>query len=397
MTDANESPLRLLREATPPALDAHDEAARRARITGRIHALQHELGARRPRRVSAWPRWVPETATARWTWLAAALAMSLGVGVFLLQRGDVEPAARLRVASGELTLTSARGQTELRANQEMVVESEVTIATHDAAASWQLPSDATVVMDGATAVQVSRTDSAHARSDGKWGEQLSLTRGKLALRVPHLDAAQFLAVRTADAWIEVHGTEFTVTATQDAAGNPATVVTVQQGVVSVTAKGERTLLSAGQSWTSAPAIAISTGTPVTITDSASSPDSTKVEPSTETAPRPALPSSAATSSNTALSSNTAAGPASDLAAQNRLFLSAQDARKAGQTSVALQRFEAVMARYPGSELAHNARVEHFRLLRAAGRSSEARRSAQAYLDAYPRGFARSEARALLAP
>lgn len=391
MTDPNESPLRLLREATPPALDAQGEAARRARITGRIHALQAELQTEltaRPQRVSPLRHLLPKSTTARWTWLAAALTMSLGVGVFLIQQSNSEPAARLRVASGEVTLTSARGQTELRADQDVPLDEDVTVATHAASASWQLPSEATVAMDGATALKVSRTDRAHARGDGKWGEQLSLTRGKVALRVPHLAAAQFLAVQTADAWVEVHGTEFTVTVVQDAAGNPATTVTVKEGVVSVTAKGERTLLSAGQSWTSAPAVAVSTHPPQGAVPDPVAPSSAAPASTLSTSPTHAASSAPA---------NSAASHASDLAAQNRLFLSAQDARKTGQTNVALQRFQAVMTQYPGSELAHNARVEHFRLLRAAGRTGEARRSAQAYLDVYPRGFARAEARALLAP
>jgi TolA-binding protein len=78
-----------------------------------------------------------------------------------------------------------------------------------------------------------------------------------------------------------------------------------------------------------------------------------------------------------------------------MFESAQAARRAGQSNLALRRFVELMRAFPRSEQAHNARVEHFRLLRSLGKYAEARQSAQAYLRSHPRGFAAAEARRLV--
>jgi hypothetical protein len=87
--------------------------------------------------------------------------------------------------------------------------------------------------------------------------------------------------------------------------------------------------------------------------------------------------------------------ASELAAQNRLLEAAELAQKSGMPTLALQRLEALITRYPDAELAHNARVERFRVLRLAGRDAEAVAAAQAYLDRHPGGFARQEAERLI--
>jgi hypothetical protein len=54
-----------------------------------------------------------------------------------------------------------------------------------------------------------------------------------------------------------------------------------------------------------------------------------------------------------------------------------------------------MQAYPDGELAHNARVEHFRLLAETGDLDDARASARVYLERYPHGFARREADRLI--
>jgi hypothetical protein len=89
-------------------------------------------------------------------------------------------------------------------------------------------------------------------------------------------------------------------------------------------------------------------------------------------------------------------PPSELAAQNRLLEAAELAQKSGLPMLAVERLDALIARYPDAELAHNARVERFRVLSIAGRRSEAEAAARDYLAQHPNGFARAEAERLLA-
>jgi TolA-binding protein len=89
--------------------------------------------------------------------------------------------------------------------------------------------------------------------------------------------------------------------------------------------------------------------------------------------------------------------ASELAAQTRLLEAAELAQKSGLTDLALERFETLVARYPDSELAHNARVQRLRLLRSQHRDADAAAAAQDYLAHYPQGFAREEAERVLHP
>jgi TolA-binding protein len=63
--------------------------------------------------------------------------------------------------------------------------------------------------------------------------------------------------------------------------------------------------------------------------------------------------------------------------------------------LALERLDTLIARYPDAELAHNARVERFRLLNGMGRKQEAAAAAREYLKRHPRGFAAAEAQQLL--
>ena len=63
--------------------------------------------------------------------------------------------------------------------------------------------------------------------------------------------------------------------------------------------------------------------------------------------------------------------------------------------LALERLELLIKRYPESELAHNARVERFRVLERSGRHAEAVSAARAYLARHPDGFAGEEAERLL--
>lgn len=87
-------------------------------------------------------------------------------------------------------------------------------------------------------------------------------------------------------------------------------------------------------------------------------------------------------------------PQSTLAEENQLFKEAAEAGRSGDVAGALGRLEQLIRNYPRSPLAQTAMVRKFRLMAKSGRTDEARGEAQRYLEAYPTGFAVSEAQAL---
>jgi hypothetical protein len=86
---------------------------------------------------------------------------------------------------------------------------------------------------------------------------------------------------------------------------------------------------------------------------------------------------------------------SNLEAVNRLFSEAKQARREGRDRQALAALDELLREYPHSVLAQEASVERFRVLSRLGRASEAQREANSYLERYPVGFARDEARRLV--
>jgi outer membrane protein assembly factor BamD (BamD/ComL family) len=84
-----------------------------------------------------------------------------------------------------------------------------------------------------------------------------------------------------------------------------------------------------------------------------------------------------------------------LGAENQLFSEAAGLARAGDVERALAGFEQLVHDYPRSPLSQTALVRAFRLLAKHGRQTEAEAQARRYLEAYPTGFAVSEARALI--
>jgi hypothetical protein len=86
---------------------------------------------------------------------------------------------------------------------------------------------------------------------------------------------------------------------------------------------------------------------------------------------------------------------STLGEENLLFEAAAEAERRGDLDQALVSLEYLLTSYPQSPLAQQAMVRRFRALQRAGRSESAASAAQAYLKAYPHGFAAGEARAAM--
>ena len=87
-------------------------------------------------------------------------------------------------------------------------------------------------------------------------------------------------------------------------------------------------------------------------------------------------------------------PTSTLAEQNQLLERALSASRNGQDGAAIAGLREFLRRYPSTRLAHEARVELFRALARSGDRAGAAREARRYLQSYPDGFAREEARKL---
>jgi tetratricopeptide (TPR) repeat protein len=158
-----------------------------------------------------------------------------------------------------------------------------------------------------------------------------------------------------------------------------TEVQVSEGRVWIHTPSGVQELAANQSWRSAPDVS-----PAAL-ERAIEPPPVAVEPAPK---KPAAARSSEPAAATALR-------ASELSEQNRLLEAAGLARENGMPELALERLERLLESHPEAELAHNARVERFRLLAQLGRREAARGAAREYLERHPNGFARKEARLLL--
>lgn len=201
-----------------------------------------------------------------------------------------------------------------------------------------------------------------------------------------------VVVETPNASIVVHGTRFTVDVQREPAG-PVTRVSVTHGTVAVFSGGAQVArLGAGQSWSShqdraavekpAPPAEQSEMARLARPNSASA--ARKKSPASTPALRPPQTVAAAVE-EVVLASST-------LQQENRLFRRAVDARNRGDDAKAVQFFEQLLAKYPASALAQEAKVERFRALKRLGRDRDAARQARRYLIDHGNGFATDEAR-----
>jgi hypothetical protein len=234
--------------------------------------------------------------------------------------------------------------------------------------------------------------------------RFALHEGAVRAHVRKLLAGQRFIIDTADAEIEVHGTEFRVVSGgveaapapcpgQDATAAIATRVSVSEGVVAVTWAGHQQRLLPGDEWPARCAAAAAPPETEADRPSSSPPRNASNHPVAATA----MPRRAAGAGPRA--GHVTPAPerqlgASALEAENNLFLSAVRARKSGRNAEALELFSRFIHEHPGAPLFESALAQKMRLLAA----TDARRAADAarqYLATFPDGFARDEARSLL--
>lgn len=395
-----ENPLSHLKALEPLPLSDSAEAERRQRVVGRIDALRAqlghpELGRSDVRQGQLEPK--PAPAVRRFAFvrkldvrlrytLAAIVPLALAL-VFFLDRPT--PESQVFVHAGELTLHTPEGTKHLGRDAHWSADNEVVLST-DA-------TNATIVLPDRTALQFAPQTRVHlqSRSGPPAQDMASNTTGTTSKETLRLERGavtlsgdtsneRSLSVTTTHTLVQVRAATFALTVEQTPAGDRTRVV-VRQGDVSVWAAGREYRLKAGQEWVSPDGRSPDVATPSNA-GPGPEPTSTSAAPSDVSVTQSAAPRS----------STEPKTKGSDLALQNQLFESAQAARRAGQTELALQRFATLIRAYPASEQAHNARVEEFRLLRSLGRKTQASRSARAYLRAHPRGFAAEEARRWLA-
>jgi ferric-dicitrate binding protein FerR (iron transport regulator) len=240
--------------------------------------------------------------------------------------------------------------------------------TADGGASLQLSTGTAIDLLGRTSFRV---DSQGAI------ERFALQHGELSAHVAKLTSKQRFIVATPDAEVEVRGTRFHVGVRErgEACGNGSrTRLEVTEGVVEVRSAGLSILVQAGQHWpsdcpSSRPAVATEPGAPLG-----------------EGRPAVREPKPAA---------SMIVDRTSALAQQNDLFAEGVALRRQGDVGGALRVYQEVIARFPKSPLAENARVERMRVL-AKNHDRRASDEARLYLARYPHGFAAQEAQQLTA-
>jgi hypothetical protein len=308
--------------------------------------------------------------------------LAVVAGARLGRRGpsSVEVAGRLESAEGTVNVQDRSGVART-AMPELALGPHDTVSTSDGGrARIRLASGVAVDADGETAVEIDVPFDPRAHPD----EAIALARGHIGLRVPKRPDGTSFRVRTADVEVVVHGTAFTVWACDGCGGVIAnTRVAVAEGVVGVVHRGVETLVYTGQTWPpSAPAAASSVGAGYPIA----------TDPSAAEAAPPNPPAPPASVAGAPKPSAAPPPPSSTLAEQNRLYQSAREARRRGDDARALALLDEFLARYPGSPLAQEARVERLRALSKLGRQGEVAVEARRYLADYPHGFAREEAK-----
>jgi hypothetical protein len=372
MTDRSSSALRQLRGGVLPVLDEQSERARRERIAGRVLELSGQLSTRDERR--------------RRFGLGLAIAALVGACAVILYLGFFDrsapvaltPSAKIRLIAGHASLRTGTRISPIENGQLALPSDSVLVTQAREGAELRLSSETALSVAPASEVGITRRQPT---LDG-FEERVRLRAGSVALRVPKLGSHGKVSVETGDALVEVHGTQFSVRVVERPPLQPFTEVQVREGRVLVRSGEQSRFLGAGDAWSSR-------------NDQPSNADVPLASAPTP-APEPELaPASAPVKRAVRKARGTDPVVASELAAQNRLLEAAELAQKSGMPTLALQRLEALITRYPDAELAHNARVERFRVLRLAGRDAEAIAAAHAYLERHPGGFARQEAEHLI--
>ena len=216
-----------------------------------------------------------------------------------------------------------------------------------------------------------------------------LTSGSVQMDVDGLERRQRLIVETQDTEVEVRGTRFNVAwLAGDVDCAARTRVEVSEGVVEVRSEGAVREVTVGKSWLGRchrPSLPTSSSA---VLAPASTLPQRRLERSVSdpSASQPSLAPSALEQTKAL---------ASSLSLQNELYGRATAARRAGQLAVALSLHESLIQRYPAGPLVESSSIERVRILAKIDKA-KASAAARQYLERFPHGFARDEARGIAA-
>jgi ferric-dicitrate binding protein FerR (iron transport regulator) len=223
-------------------------------------------------------------------------------------------------------------------------------------------SRATLAFSTGTTVTLGESTDLMVNAEGPM-QLLRLGTGFIDLHVAKLTSAQRFVVATSDSEVEVRGTQFRVSLAQPdpaCGGGVTTRVAVTEGVVVVRHDGSESRVAAGETWP----CSMSATAPVIGDDLEGTGGSARV------------------------------APGSVLAEANALYGQAMAAKNRGDIRGSVAALDRLLARYPSVQLAEYASVERLHMLKASG-SPRAISVAKRYLAAYPKGWARAEAEAIV--
>jgi hypothetical protein len=314
--------------------------------------------------------------------LAAGVTLAATGWAVWSARSNTPQVTALRVSEGRVQVVEGDVRVIRPHDYDTRVSREFEIAQGDYV---QTESTSKAVITLRANIRVELFSSSHLRL----GDAVSMSQSDVWLRQgkARFDVAKRppngkFSVHSPDADIIVHGTSFTVEVRQIPAG-VQTVVSVTEGLVSVDGAGQTHWLKAGESWASREDTTVLSD----FTSRASS------------APLQAKETSSSASSRMLpkIVSSTVAGSTSTLGAESQLFAASMAAKRRGDDQGALRLIDEFLGKYPASQLAQNARVERFRVLKRLGLREQAASAAREYMAQTPDGFAREEARSLAIP
>jgi hypothetical protein len=259
--------------------------------------------------------------------LAASFALATWGGVTLLRRNDAASAAGIEVVAVRGSVTGVQGSKSsgLHAGQTAVLSPEGTLETsQNAEARLKTKSGFEIELHENTRVSLNELGAASASS------AVRLDRGRVRCVIPHQPGRTFAVVTSAARVIDV-GTTFSVSI-EPAEGGTKTVVHVEEGEVLVQHAGGQSRLTASESWTS--------GT----------------EPPKVVAEAPPSEPEAVEEAPPVVRRDAAKRRPETLAAETKLLRSGLASEQKGDLRAAAAAFESLVTRYPGSQLAPDAKA-----------------------------------------
>jgi len=261
--------------------------------------------------------------------LAATFLLASWGGVSLYRR-SVARARAIEVMALRGTVTGVSGSTAtgLQAGETSALEPAGTLETKDGGEARIKSAGLEITLFGNTKVSLS---GLHANSTSP---ALRLEQGRVRCVIAHQPGRTFSVVTAAARVVDV-GTTFSVSVTPSP-GGPTTVVDVEEGEVLVQSAGGERRLRAAESWSSVgepPAAAVA---PAPSESAPSAPEPAAVSPS----PRRELPKR----------------HSETLVAETKLLRSGLASEQRGDFVAAAAAFRTLIARYPESQLAPDARA-----------------------------------------